>query len=86
MSVLTAYSLLRTAMTKADYQRPLSAQTKNRLERHREDYAAVTGHPFEHFFCPLLFEDSPTEVIRGHVINEAFKGSPRAWIIQRKDG
>ena len=53
--------------------------------RHREDYAAVTGHPFEHFFCPLLFEDSPTEVIRGHVINEAFKGSPRAWIIQRKD-
>jgi hypothetical protein len=63
--------------------RPLNEQTRNLLERHRADYAEVTGKPFEHFFCPIMFEDTPAQLIRGHIINEAFKGSPGAWVIQR---
>ena len=64
-------------------QRPLNRRTRNRLERHRADYAATTGSPFEHFYCPILFDDEQAELIRGHVINEAFKGSSKAWIVQR---
>jgi hypothetical protein len=63
--------------------RPLNEQTRNRLERHRVDYAEVTGQPFEHFFCPIMFEDVPAQLIRGHIINEEFKGSPGAWVVQR---
>jgi hypothetical protein len=63
----------------------LNQQTKNRLERHRTDYAQTTGHPFKHFFCPILFDDVATKLIRGHIINEAFRGSSLAWVIQRAD-
>src|SRR5271165_1047997 len=63
--------------------RPLNEQTRNLLERHRADYAEVTGRPFEHFFCPIMFEDTPVQLIRGHIINEAFEGSPGAWVVQR---
>jgi hypothetical protein len=61
----------------------LNQRTKNRLERHRANYAAITGAPFEHFFCPILFNDVRAELIRGHVINETFKGSSKAWVVQR---
>ena len=61
----------------------MNQRAKNRLERHRADYESVAGKPFEHFFCPILFNDEKAELIRGHVINEAFKGSSKAWVIQR---
>ena len=61
----------------------LDQDSRNLLERHRADYAAITGKPFEHFFCPILFDDAPAKLIRGHIINDAFKGSPGAWVIQR---
>ena len=56
-----------------------------RLEHHRADHANVTGQPFEHFFCPILFIDEDVELMRGHVINEGFRGSPGIWAVQRKD-
>ncbi len=63
----------------------MNQRARNRLELHRSDYAACTGKPYEHFFCPILFNDDPADLIRGHVINEAFKGSSKAWIVQRSD-
>ena len=65
--------------------RLLNLRTRNRLERHRKNYATVTGKPFEHFYCPFLFVDEAVEVMRGHIINEAFHGSSKAWVVQRKD-
>ena len=68
-----------------DPNRLLNQRTRNRLERHRANYAAATGKPFEHFYCPILFVDEAVEVMRGHIINEAFHGSSKAWVVQRKD-
>ena len=56
-----------------------------RLERLRADFERVTGSPFKHFFCPILYRDEPVELCRGHVVNRAFEGAPRAWTVQRKD-
>jgi len=63
----------------------MNQRVSNRLKRHREDYARVTGEPFEHFFCPIMFEDEPVEPVRGHVINDSFKGSSKTCVIQRGD-
>jgi hypothetical protein len=68
-----------------DAQRPLNPRTAFRLENHRADHANITGQPFQHFFCPILFADEDTELMQGHVINEGFKGSPGTWAVQRKD-
>jgi hypothetical protein len=68
-----------------DCERSLNPQARNRLARHRANYLDVKKHPFEHFFCPILFEDTATALSRGHVINDAFKGSPGAWVMQRTD-
>ena len=68
-----------------DFQCCLNQRTINRLELHRADYAATTGKIFEHFFCPILFADEPVKLMRGHVVNEAYKGSSKEWVIQRKD-
>jgi hypothetical protein len=62
----------------------MNDQARRQLERHRADYAKITGAPFQHFFCPILFVDEPAKLMRGHIINEAFKGSPGAWVIQRE--
>jgi hypothetical protein len=66
-------------------QRPLNPRTILRLKSHRADHATITGQPFQHFFCPILFIDEDTELMQGHVINEGFKGSPGTWAVQRKD-
>jgi hypothetical protein len=58
---------------------------KRRLERHRADHQEVTGQPFKHFFCPILFVDENIQLTRGHVINKEFVGAPRKWAIQRSD-
>lgn len=56
-----------------------------RLEIHRKDYEAFTGRPFEHFYCPILHVDEDVPLQMGHIINEAFEGSPKAWVVQRCD-
>ena len=65
--------------------KPRNSGLARRLESYRLDYEQVTGKPFEHFFCPILGVDEPAELIRGHVINRAFRDAPRAWVIQRSD-
>ena len=55
------------------------------LEIHRADFQRCTGQPFEHFYCPILHEDIPTRLQKGHVINESFKGAPGFWVVQRRD-
>ncbi len=56
-----------------------------RLERMRQDYAAVTGSPFRYFYCPVLFRDEEVPLCRGHVVNRAFTGSSGTWTVQRED-
>ncbi|MXX75213.1 MAG: hypothetical protein F4210_08910 [Holophagales bacterium] len=56
-----------------------------RVEKLRADFEEVTGAPFEHLVCPILYRDEPVELCRGHVVNRAFEGAPRAWTVQRKD-
>src|ERR1700722_11717616 len=51
----------------------------------RADYARMNSDPFRHFFCPMLMNDEPSELILGHVVNEKFKDVPDFTIIQRKD-
>jgi len=51
----------------------------------RADYAAVRGHPFRNFYCPILFRDELTSLCMGHVVNEAFGGSDRHRTVQRRD-
>ncbi len=63
----------------------MNEQGMRRLESHRADYANITGQPFQHFFCPILFVDEDVELTRGHVINKDFKGAPGIWAIQRTD-
>jgi hypothetical protein len=58
---------------------------KTRIEGLRADYAEVSGEPFSHFFCPILFKDEDTPLCRAHIINQAFSDSARACTIQRAD-
>lgn len=56
-----------------------------RLRELREDYVAVTGHPFKYFHCPILWSDEDVELCRGHIVNQAFATSDRTWTVQRAD-
>ena len=58
---------------------------RRKLEFLRADYASVTGRPFKHFVCPLLFRDEDVELCDGHVINQAFSGTDRTTVVQRAD-
>jgi hypothetical protein len=55
------------------------------LNRLREDYARVTGFPFEQFYCPILCRDEQAELCLGHVVNQAIPNSCRTCVVQRKD-
>jgi len=56
-----------------------------RLEFLRSDYARVTGEPFKHFFCPILFVDEESPLCMGHIIPQAFESSSKVWVPQRED-
>lgn len=56
-----------------------------RLAAFRDDYKAVAGAPFQHFFCPILYCDEDVELCEAHIVNEAFADAPKARTIQRKD-
>jgi hypothetical protein len=67
----------------------MNPKVRKRLELYRRDYEQVEGKPFKHFFCPILGADEPivepTELIRGHIINQSFENAPSAWVVQRSD-
>lgn len=56
-----------------------------RVEVLRSDFEEVTGAPFEHFYCPILYRDEPVELCKAHIVNRVLEGVPRAWTVQRKD-
>jgi hypothetical protein len=58
---------------------------KNKLERLRTDFSAVVGRPFSSFYCPILFKDEDVELCEAHIINKAFRNSPKNWTVQRRD-
>lgn len=58
---------------------------KSKLEMLRADYAQVKGQPSTHFYCPILFKDEDVLLCQAHIINKAFRNSPRAWTVQRSD-
>jgi hypothetical protein len=60
-------------------------EIERQLELLRADFATVQGEPFTHFYCPILLDDQPTELCRGHIVNQSIPNSSRAWIVQRKD-
>lgn len=58
---------------------------QDKLRALRSDYEEVTGKPFMHFFCPVLFRDEDVALCRAHIVNEAFPRSSRNWTVQRTD-
>ncbi len=63
----------------------MSDEVRKKLEQLRADYTETAGQPFSHFYCPILFRDEDEPLCKAHIINKAFKGSSRAWTVQRKD-
>lgn len=60
-------------------------EVEHKLETLRSDYQEVTGKPFLHFFCPILFRDEDVALCRAHIVNSAFPNSCRTWTVQRPD-
>jgi hypothetical protein len=56
-----------------------------KIDELRSDYQTVTGRPFSHFYCPILFRDDDTSLCRAHIVNSAFEESNRSWTVQRAD-
>ncbi len=63
----------------------VNRDVQRKLEALRSDFTAVSGRPFDHFFCPLLLEDNPSKICRGHLVNQAFPNTNRRWTVQRRD-
>ena len=63
----------------------ISEPVERALQFHRDDYSLVEGHPFRHFYCPLLMRDEPVELCMGHVVPAALPGCSRARVVQRSD-
>ena len=61
----------------------MNVQVEKLLGLLRADYESVTGSPFQHFFCPILYRDEDTELCRAHVINRAFRESGPGGILHR---
>lgn len=54
-----------------------------RLEAHMQDYENTTGKRIEQFVCPItLRECIESELIEGHVLNEALRKASRRTVIQ----
>jgi hypothetical protein len=63
----------------------MRASLNSKVDRLRSDYARITGKPFVHFFCPVLYKDEEAELCKGHIVPAGFPRSSRAWTVQRKD-
>ena len=59
-----------------------SEELQRAVDKLQGDYVLQGNEPFRHFFCPILHEDTHTELCKGHIVPEAFGG---AWVPQRKD-
>lgn len=56
-----------------------------RVDTLRRNFQEITGQPFRHFYCPILFTDEPTELCQAHVFNRKFPSTDRTWTVQRAD-
>lgn len=63
----------------------MDAVAERKLEEFRSDFEAVTGEPFFHFFCPILFRDENVPLCRAHFVNRVFPEASNRWTIQRAD-
>jgi len=63
----------------------MNEELKKKIENLNTDYLSVVGHPFHHFFCPILFKDEDVALCKAHVINQAFQNVSRVWTVQRQD-
>src|ERR1700756_4420181 len=63
----------------------MDLEAEQKVEMLRSDYQQVTGKPFSHFFCPILFRDEDVPLCHAHIINAAFPNSCRSWTVQRAD-
>jgi hypothetical protein len=63
----------------------MKTAVKRKLDKLRCDYQAVTGSPFSHFYCPILFQDDNTALCEAHIVNKAFAESARRSTVQRTD-
>jgi hypothetical protein len=60
------------------------SELARRIEELSHDYEALSGRPWEHFYCPILRIDEVTDICKGHVVPKAFRCCS-AWVPQRKD-
>lgn len=51
----------------------------------QNDFTRVEGKPFQHFYCPLMMSDEPTELCVAHVMPKCLPDTSRLCVIQRKD-
>lgn len=51
----------------------------------RADYQKEVGHPFTHFYCPILYEDKNIELCFGHIVNQAIPNCSGKSVLQGKD-
>ena len=63
----------------------MNHQLKKQLDSWQIDYESIVGSGFRHFYCPILHTDEDTLLQKGHVINDAFGGSNKSWVVQRRD-
>src|SRR5260370_14299015 len=72
-------------MSESDEDREQSEEIQRNLAVHQADYIHINGSPFQHFFCPILFKDEPTELCMGHIVSQKLSNCCRARVVQRKD-
>jgi len=63
----------------------VNREIRARLDSLRADYESVAGQPFEHFYCPVLFQDDDVAVCKGHLVSQAFGSDLGKWTVQRRD-
>lgn len=63
----------------------MNTELQSKLDILRTDYNNIRGQPFQHFFCPFLFEDADVPLCQAHIINQSFPDSARNWTVGRKD-
>jgi len=62
----------------------MNEDLRRSVEYYRGSFIREGGRSFEHFYCPILRRDEPTELCKGHVIPDAF-GNSGIWVPQRAD-
>jgi len=63
----------------------MNEKVRRRRDQLWADYTKVVGHPFDFFYCPVLFRDENVPLCQGHIVNKVFGASSREWTVQRQD-